>query len=53
MLGLLDTWRARHRIHRTRQQLHDLSDWTLSDIGLTRADIGGIGRDGLPGRHRR
>lgn len=51
MINVLDTWRAKRRIHQTRQDLYGLSDLILKDIGLTRSDIRTIGSDGLPRRH--
>lgn len=51
MINILDAWRARRRIRQTHQQLYGLSDQMLFDIGLTRADIRSVGRNGLGGRH--
>ena len=53
MINVLDSWRARRLIRKTHQELYGLSDRTLKDIGLTRSDIAGIGRDGVLGRHGR
>lgn len=46
MFKVLDTWREQRKIRQTHQQLYALSDHVLSDIGLTRADIHKVGRNG-------
>lgn len=53
MFDVLNSWRARRRIHKTRQELYGLSDRTLTDIGLTRSAIRRIGRDHMADRLRR
>lgn len=52
MINVLDTWRARRRMHKTQLELYGLSDRTLNDIGLARSDIRTIGRDGVLSRHQ-
>ena len=44
MFNLVQSWRHRRRVGNTHRQLHALSDHILSDIGLTRGDIGLVGR---------
>jgi uncharacterized protein YjiS (DUF1127 family) len=46
MLSIIDTWREKRAMRKTHQQLHQLSDKILWDIGLTRADIASVGRNG-------
>ena len=53
MINVLDTWRARRRAHKTRQELYGLCDRTLDDIGLTRSDIRTLGRNGMTNRQGR
>ena len=43
MFNILDTWRDRRAARKTQQQLHQLSDAILADIGLTRQDITSVG----------
>lgn len=43
MFNILDGWRERRSVRRTRHQLSQLSDQMLSDIGLVRADIASMG----------
>jgi uncharacterized protein YjiS (DUF1127 family) len=52
MPTILDTWREKRAMRHTHQQLHQLSDRTLADIGLTRADIASVGADGRIHRRR-
>ncbi|MBD8064772.1 DUF1127 domain-containing protein [Devosia sp. PTR5] len=47
MINVFDAWRERRAIRKTHQQLHGLSDQILADIGLTRADIPMVGRNGF------
>lgn len=46
MFNVLDTWREKRAIRKTREQLYQLSDATLTDIGLTRAEIASVGPNG-------
>ncbi|PXA98122.1 hypothetical protein DMC47_10340 [Nostoc sp. 3335mG] len=48
MHNILDTWRERRSVRRTRQQLYGLSDHVLHDIGLTRADVASLGSAWTP-----
>ncbi|GLQ58052.1 hypothetical protein GCM10010862_53110 [Devosia nitrariae] len=46
MFNVLDTWREKRAIRKTHEQLYQLSDAMLTDIGLTRADIPSVGLNG-------
>lgn len=52
MFNVLDTWRQKRALRKTHEQLSQLSDALLTDIGLTRADIPSVGLDGRVSRHR-
>jgi hypothetical protein len=43
MFTSFTAWREKRSIRRTRQELSQLSDQILNDIGLTRADIALLG----------
>jgi uncharacterized protein YjiS (DUF1127 family) len=44
MFNYVQSWRHRRRAGHTQRQLYALSDHILNDIGITRGDIGLVGR---------